>query len=271
MPKLPLLLCLALFAVNAAAQQMQLKLLKTITHRTDYIAIDRLQQFYAVSKGYHIQKYSADGRLLYEYGENNLGKIAQIDATNPLQLMVYYDEYATVLLLDRTLSPLHKVDLAALSIWRTQAICIANDNHLWLYDPQQLTLKKINPYGDILQESPDMSLLIDNDFSPSFLLESNNHLYLSDPNSGILVFDNLGNYLRDMPIKSVSQFQLWNGQLVYLNKENQIVLHDVRTLKSSILTLDINTQDLLQVLVSQERLCLRFPDRIEWYSWSKND
>lgn len=267
MPRLLLYALWLSLAITASAQPLQLKPIATIRQKSQHIAVDKLQQWYTIYDDYRLQKYSADGRLLYEYGENNLGKIAYLDVSNPLQILVYYDEYSTAVLLDRTLSPLQRIDLSALGIWQSAALAVSNDNQLWLYDPSQQVLRKISASGEIVQESPNLSFLVDADFYPTFLLEANNRLYLNDPQhpQGVLVFDNLGNYLNSLPVRGVEHFQLWNGLLFYYNN-NHIYIYDGMTTPSA---MSIPAEGVLEAAIGLERLCLRYADRVEWLEWRR--
>jgi len=130
--------------------------------------------------------------------------------------LVYYPDLATVILLDRTLSEIKEINLFSLGIFEPPAIALANDNNIWLYDPIAAQLKKIDRAGIILFQSKNLTQATGISIRPTFLLERNNQLFLSDPQQGIFIFDAFGQLQQQLPILGVEQFQLLNEQLLYM-------------------------------------------------------
>lgn len=263
--------CLLLLLAPAAlvAQDRAWQPITVLPLRARWVAADKLQQLYVVLDDYRLQKYSSDGRLLYEYGENNYGPITYIDVSNPLMVLVYYDDYVTAVLLDRTLSPMHRIDLMAAGLRQSSALAVSNDNMLWIYDPAAQSLRKLDAQGNTVLETPYVNFLLERRgvyFVPEFLLEAHNTLYLSDPEQGILLFDNLGNYKNILNIKDLTNFQVWKDRLFYFRQGELFALSlDFLETRRIALPASAQKETLLQAVVAPERLALRFADRVEWY------
>ena len=70
-----------------------------------------------------------------------------------------------------------------------------------------------------------LSLSVKN-IQPTFMREYQNLLFVGDKNSGVLVFDNLGNYMDTIPLKGGAYFSFSENSLVSI-EEGQIVLVDI--------------------------------------------
>ncbi|MCP4437649.1 MAG: hypothetical protein GY810_01780 [Aureispira sp.] len=255
-------------ATLSYAQGYDYKLVKQLDQTAQYIIVDQLQQLYTVADDYQLNKYGTSGKLLNTYNENSLGAISHIDVSNPLQLLVYYQEYNTIVFLDRTLSELYRVDLMNLDIFQVNALAISQDNNLWFYDVNTATLKKVNQQGEVLQESADLTLLVDEAINSSFLIEYNNRVYLNNPAEGIMVFDLFGGYLQTIELISLDFFQVYEDQLFYL--ENSILKSfDLNILQTSEIELPVNHENLQQVCIAQEHLYLHYPNKVMIYQIEK--
>jgi len=206
-------------------------ILKTFPLQATFVTSDALQQWYIATAEGLLLKYNKQGQLLFEYSNDRLGTIGMIDATNPFNILVYYPDLATVILLDRTLSEIKEINLFSLAIFEPQAIALANDNNIWVYDPITAQLKKIDRTGTVLFQSKNLTQTIGASIQPTFLIERNNQLFLSDPQQGIFIFDAFGQLQQQLPILGVEQFQISNEQLLYIqaNTLNTIALNSLET------------------------------------------
>lgn len=254
------LCCLAL--VGWAQPNYTFKALATLPNTVDYMYVDRLQRLYLIQNDYELIQCDAQGKPLYTFNENTLGPITYVDVSNPFRLLVYYDDYATVVLLDRTLSELQRYDLSGLNLPQTQAIGMASDNHLWVFDLSTGTLKKVNQSDQVLVESLELDLLLPEPLNPTRVLEYNNRVYLHDPQVGILVLDVFGTYVKTIPLpEEVSYFQWQDEKLLYTH-QNILHAYEPATFLTQEVPLSILQKNAQQVCVAQELLYIRYPDRV---------
>jgi len=244
------------------AQNYNFQSLHVIKQTTTWIEVDKMQHLYTISEEHQLNKYDSKGNLLYQYNENSLGRISAVDVSNPFTILVYFDDYATIVLLDRTLSEIRRQDLSDLNIAQIQAIGIASDNNIWLFDNNTYTLKKIDAQNQVLQESPDLSMLITEAVAPTRLVEHNNRVYLNAPDAGVLVFDIFGNYAKSIDIFGIDYFQLFKGQLFFTENEKFKSYH-LQSFEIHEIKLPTDSKNLLQVCIAQERLYIRYKDRVE--------
>ena len=189
--------------------------LMTLPVKARFFTTDKLRQAYVVTRKNEVVKFNSEGQEVFRYTNNLLGDLAYIDATNPFNLLLYYDEYLTVLTLDRTLNPTGEIRLSELGLVEVKAVGLSNDNQVWLYDEQGRKLRKLDQNGQVLFETADLNQLLGTTIYPIQLLERNNRVFLNDPNMGIFVFDNFGQYLNTLDIKNTKNLHYRNGFLFF--------------------------------------------------------
>jgi hypothetical protein len=200
-----------------------------IQQSAKWIAADQLRQLYVVTPSNEVIKYNAEGLELYRYNNNTLGTLQYIDPTDPFSLLLYYPDYQVVQVLDRTLNLLAEFKLWQYGIFQPRAIGMANDNQLWIYDEAVFRLKKLDPTGRVLAQSDDMNLLLGRQPRPAMLLVRQNRLWLPDPELGILVFDNFGQYSHTIPLKGVSQIRILDDRYLWCFVKDKWEGFDFRT------------------------------------------
>ncbi len=220
-----------------------------------FLTSDKLQQCYLVAPDNELRKYDADGNLLFQYTNNRLGTLEWVDATDPFNLLLYYPDYYTVVTLNRTLNPTGEYQLYDLNIGQIGAIAMASDNNLWLYDENAGTLKKIDRQGNVLVESTNIRLSLAQNIQPKNMLANDHQVYLNVPDRGILVFDNFGTFVKEIPLTGLKEFQIMDKQLLYLS-ENKLHGFHLQSLLTSEIQLPFPLDDDDQLAVQKGVLFL---------------
>ena len=243
------------------AQEYTFKELKSIPKTSRWIEVDKMKQLYLIENAHTLLKYNSEGELLYQFNENSLGELSYIDVSNPFRILVYYNDYATVLFLDRTLSEIQRHDLSDLDIPEVRALGTASDNNIWIFDNNTYTLKKVNSQNKVVAESSDLSLLLTEALDPNRLIESNSRVYLNSPNLGILVFDVFGNYIKTIEILNLDYFQVYEEQIFYVEDKKFKTYHLLSFFTKEI-KMPILGEKLEQLCIAQERLYIKHPNEI---------
>jgi hypothetical protein len=192
-----------------------LKLLFTIKAKADYFTTDNLGNSYLI-KGDEIKKYSQTGDLIKAFSNNTTGKIASVDATNPLRLLVFYKDFATILILDDLLSqngdPMNLLDY---SLEQSDLICNSFNNGIWFFNRQNMELIRLDETFKPVVNTGNLNRLLRTDLKPNFMIENNGYIYLNNPDEGILAFDIYGTYFKTIPVKGLQHFQVKDNILIY--------------------------------------------------------
>ncbi len=192
---------------------------KTIPIQGRFMTVDHLENIYVISTENEIIKYSKEGEELYQFSYDQLGNATFMDATNTFNILVYYRDYQTVIILDRFLNLTAKFDFYQADALDTDAICMSNDQNVWLYDSPNAQLKKVNAVGEIFFESQTLLPLVEEGFSPTFMTERDNMVYLWEEGKPIHRFDLFGKYLGTETFTMPEPFQIWND--VFISKSKQ--------------------------------------------------
>ena len=156
------------------------------------IALDPLGQLYSVTSDNEIIQYRADGTVGFRYNNNKLGRLGEIDPGNPFNILLYYPDFQTIILLDRTLNEQTRIVLSELDLIDIELVALGADNLIWLYDAVDIQLKKLDQAGKISFRSDRLNQLLQDIPQPDQLLAFNTRLFLNDPGRGILAFDQFG-------------------------------------------------------------------------------
>jgi len=231
---------LFLFITFSGIAQNKFNLAATIDVQADFFTTDNQSNIYVV-KSNELTKFNKSGKLLYKYSNKNLGNIDFVDASNMLQLLVFYKNFLQVAFLDNTLSLNGEpVSLDNIDFQQAQLVCSSHNNGIWLYNQQNWELVRLDQTLAKTQQTGNLSLLLNIDLQPNYLLEYNNKVYLNNPSTGILIFDVYGTYYKTIAVKDVQHFQPI-GDLVYYISDNKVKAYNIKTTDETEFVLPITT------------------------------
>lgn len=183
--------------------------LKKIKADINAFAADNLDNIYLLNSSDQLKKLNAKGDSVAVFNNvRKYGKLAQIDVSNPMRVLLYYKDFSTVVMLDRLLNVQATIDLRKQDIFQVQAICLAYDNNMWLYDEFEHKLKKIDEQGKTLFATTDFRQLFDDAFSFTSICDQDGYLYLYDKNKGVYVFDYYGTLKNILSLTGYDNFKV---------------------------------------------------------------
>ncbi len=257
------------FAAAAQAGPAPFQLVTRIPVAAKFFTTDKLQQVYLVTPSNEVIKFSPEGKELFRFNNNTLGDLTFIDATNPFNLLLYYPAYQLAITLDRTLNKIGEFNLWNLDVANVQAVAMANDNGIWLYDDISYQLKKIDQNGNVLLQSDNLSLLLPTTPQPVALLARDNLIYANDPRLGILLFDNFGQYIRTYDLKEVDDFQVIDRRLIY-RWQGELRAFDLQAFTDTTLALPPGTTARQQVRLQKDYYYVLKEDALEIFRITAN-
>ncbi|MEP6674238.1 MAG: hypothetical protein ABJA78_03760 [Ferruginibacter sp.] len=196
---LPLLLLLN-FITASAQEDAAFKFSRTIPGNFTYFNIDNLDNLYLLNPNDQLKKLNSRGDSVAVFNDvKRYGKLYSIDVTNPLKILLYYKNYSTVAVLDRQLNNRNSIDFRKQNIFRVKALATSYDNNIWIFDEQDLKLKKIDEQGKVLLETVDCRQLFDSVPSPEQIIDRDGFVYLYDPAKGFYIFDYYGSFKNKLP------------------------------------------------------------------------
>lgn len=222
------MLCFLLLPVLAAAQSDTVfQQVKTIQGDIVDFTVDNLDNVYIFNSRNQLKKIDAKGDSVAIYNDvRKYGKATLIDVSNPLKVLLYYKDFATVVILDRMLNVRNIIDLRKQNIFQVRAICQSYDNKIWLYDEIENKLKKIDEEGKLLLETPDFRLLMDITVSPVNIFDENKYVYLYDSVYGVNVFDYYGSLKNNILIQAWQNFKVAD-KYIYGSKSDTLYRYEI--------------------------------------------
>nr|WP_315145300.1 hypothetical protein [uncultured Flavobacterium sp.] len=117
------------------AQEQNISAKQISSQKTDF---DVLVGFDGMGNLYYIKNnafYKKNEKELWQYKNVSLGKITKIDIQNQLKIMLYYENFNTIILLDNQLNETQKINFSENEIpILVSASGIASQNRLWIYN-----------------------------------------------------------------------------------------------------------------------------------------
>src|SRR5687768_10221635 len=133
-----LLAFLLLVACVNAQTDTSFRLIKMMTGDIVDFAVDNLDNVYILNSRNQLRKFNEKGDSVGMYNDvKKFGQATLIDVSNPLKVLLYYRDFATVVMLDRFLDVRNTIDLRKHNILQVKAIGQSYDNKIWVYDEQE--------------------------------------------------------------------------------------------------------------------------------------
>jgi hypothetical protein len=212
----------------SVAQQWHLVQSQPI-HQPQVISLDRLGQVYVADNQSNLFKFSPQGKLLFTYSPAQRGRLAVVEAWNPVKILLFYEDRQQILLLDRFLTPITTIRLNDLSTGLIRLATLGSDDQFWIFNESDFTLSKVDPrYPDSRLQTNLNQILNNAPYDFRLLREYQNNVYLVDRNTGIYIFDNMGNYRKHLPVKGMSSLGFKGDEGYYL-QDNQLVFFNLYT------------------------------------------
>lgn len=205
-----------LFTVVLSKGQSESSFILSKTLEADIVdfTVDNLGNIYLLSKGNQLKKLDPKLDSIAVYNAvSRYGNIDYIDATNPLKVLLFYKDFATIVTVDRFLNILNTIDLRSLNIFQVKSIGLAYDNNIWLFDELDANLKHIGDDGSLINQSTDFRQLFDTIPDPAKIIDRGDFVYLYDTLHGVYVFDHYGSLKNHVQLKDWLDFTVIDKNL----------------------------------------------------------
>ena len=233
---------LLFFSGFLSAQQLRL-VDSTLLNVDRFIGVDSYKNIYFINNG-GLYKEGHLGKFVFQ--DYQLGPIATVDLINPLNVVVFYSEVSTIVLLDNRLNEIERIHFNNLpSFLNGSAVTNAGNNRLWVFniDSQQLELFDYRTNREIIFSQPFEGELISqvSDFNDCFIL-TEDHLWQ------INIY---GSLLSEKKLQGFNTI-VRNGKTLIGLKENKLYLLSGETV--SPIDLDFNENNIKDLHLTQEFL-----------------
>ena len=129
--------------------------------------------------------------------------------------ILFYNDFSTVVILDRLLSQRSVLDLRRYTIYEPSAVALSYDDNIWVFDEFDNKLKKIDDQGNILMTTPDFRVVFNQSLRPSRIINETGYVYLADSSNGIYIFDNYGTFRKKLPLVKWQSLTVKGNSVIY--------------------------------------------------------
>lgn len=212
------LFCL-LFAVFPDQTRAQgFEKIKEWKHINGFAGADHLGNIYSLEAA-ELKKILPDGTEL-SYSNPVFGHPGFVDVSDPLNVLLFFQEFGALVVLDRS--------LAVKSIFKDTAwddqfgfpslVAFSSLNGFWAWFPDQFLLSRYDLRGNKAISGTDMLAQHPNIGTPSFMLEQGEKLFLAA--NGIWVFDLFATLLFHIPHINTQSFWVRDNRIFYISGNN---------------------------------------------------
>ncbi|MEO5649926.1 MAG: hypothetical protein ABIR03_08390 [Ginsengibacter sp.] len=207
--------CIVYSPYTKAQNDSLFNFLKKIEYPISSFTVDNLGELYVINIDNQLKKYNQQGDSVGVFNQvSRYGKLSYVEAQNPWKVILFYQNFSTIVLLDKYLNVVGSINLRNKNIFRVKAVTTSYDNNIWLFDEQDNKLKKIDDAGNVLSESVDFRLLFDSTPTPQKILDRDGFVYLYDPQKGIYLFDYYGSFKSKLSFLNWTNFSVI-GKTIY--------------------------------------------------------
>lgn len=210
------------------------------TPKISTVSIDRYGFIYIADDRGNVHLYDTIGNFMLNYSPRQNNEVTLLEAWRKVNIFVFNNNYQEYVILDRFLTASTTHRLRSEDVGFARLATLSADQNIWVIDEKEFSLKKINiRYNKTEIVTPLDLILNPNNYNMTFMREYQNLLFISDRNSGILVFDNLGSYKAKIPLKNVNFFS-FRGDQLYFVANDKIWLYNIYTKEEQSVNIPVN-------------------------------
>jgi hypothetical protein len=170
----------------------------------------------------------------YQYNNLSLGKITKVDFQNPLEIVVFYKNFNTVVLLDNQLNEIKKIDYNLKSTpLNIEAVALSSQNQIWIYDSITSKIGLHNTNNDVIKW---ISTMLENPIS--YYESDYTHFYWTDIYLNLYRISIYGTIEKLGILTKFESIQLTKNYNNIYQIENQLYYYDLTSKSSSKIAID---------------------------------
>jgi hypothetical protein len=258
-----------LFNTGLAQQLILTGQPRSIKGDFSYCMPDQLGNVFALSRSGQLKKYNANLDSMGVFNEvRRYGKLYSISADNSLRSLLYFKEYRIILVLDRLMQVVNKIDIRKAGIFQAQSIAQGYDNSIWVFDEQESRLKKLDLNGKLLFETADLRLVFNETLTPSTIFDAAGFVYVYDAQKGLYIFDYYGALKNRIALIGWTSVQAIGKKIIGL-KDGKILAYTPGEIDIKEVQLPANFTMAQQIRFTSNAIYMVDSTGISQYEWNK--
>lgn len=261
-----LLLLLMIIGLTHLTYGQSWQLTKRVERRgIDQLALDQVGNIYVADGQGTVAKYTAEGKFLVEYAPVQVARIQEITPVSQLKVGLFYEDLQEFMFLNRYLSSPVRYRLTDFDLGYIEDVAPNFQQALWVLDISDFSLKLIDTRQNRLLEQKSLAQVLNQHKAEILSFHSHqNRLYIVDRSAGVLVFDNIGNYLFQL-MKEAPEDVGFDKDYMYFQQEGQLRL--VHLYEGENKTLPLEELKFSKIAYGHERLVAITPHGFNIYQY----
>jgi hypothetical protein len=227
-----------------------------------YFTTDALFNIYVVTSEHELIRYDTTGKITGRFSDKKSGHLKTVEVSNPFQILLYYDDFQQITLLDKQLTVLGKHRLYDAGVQQLTALTVSDRYDIWLYDAADATLKKWQ-IGISAATTNHQTLFLRT--PPTWMCVQENILYLKTA-QGIQTYDIFGQFIADWEVKMGEYGQIFENHLYFIEDIFFIKYNSTIRLKKSV-PLPENAQGATSFRLEKNKLFVLNKNSIQIYRY----
>lgn len=222
------------------------KLLKPVTAA----AIDKKKHLYIADTEGNITQYDSLGHQLLTYSPEKIGTVTSMTTSQTMRLFIFYRDFQEYVILNRFLDQTSRQKFVQEEVGFVKLATLSSDNNIWIFDDTEVSIKKYSPQLNKVITKTSLDLMFNNQSQEvTSLQEYENLLYLVDQKSGILIFDNLGNFKKKLAYTGVTGLTVFDRKMYIIHNQQLkcINLYNTNSKSSSIIINNLSIEAKTQI------------------------
>lgn len=199
-----------------------------------FLGYDSLENIYFINNNILFKQSTTE---LWQYQNISLGKITRVDLQNPLNIVLFYENFNTVILLDNQLNETQKINFSENNFpLNATATGIASQNRLWVYNSltQEIVLFDYlkNTFQSITPSFQGTFMHYETDFNTFYWIDEKRDLYSCSIFGKITTLGNLPDF---------DQIHVLSSKAVLYKNNTNLYYHTLIDNKSTLIDFDKKT------------------------------
>ena len=154
------------------------------------------------------------------FSPENPSKIDLLEAWQGLRIFTFHRELQLYRLINRNLSLSENYNFPADKIGFVLMATPTFDNNIWLIDQEDFSLKRYQIYSNSIPVISPLNLQLDpKNYEIRWMREYQNRLFIGVPEVGILLFDNMGNYVKTYEESQLNALGFFGDEVYFIKNE----------------------------------------------------
>lgn len=231
-----------------------------------FFTTDHLNNFYVVDKNELIM-FNRNCKKEKSYSTASSFAIDVVDVSDPFKILIFNKDFNQLIFLNNQLAGItDPIALDNYGYYSVSAVCSSAKGGFWIFNQTNLQLVYFNTDYKEQKKSAHLNSFFEDNINTSdiLLLEKNDYIYLGIPEVGILLFDLYGSYIKTLPVKFGSEFQVVNQDIVYY-KSGQLFFYDTQRFEQKSFALPVD--NVLNARIENQLLYIQQKDTLLIYQW----